>query len=461
LLTFFAPLVAYLLSWPVMLATVARVEIGIVYFITLVPLIAVMKKMAEFPQGHNFGDFLIVAICVGWIFRRARERRGLFDRSPLNIVVILLIFGSILNLIRGLTFLPLSDEVQVTRLLTWKNFMILPVLYFVGANNIKSDRFVQAIIGCVCLTLIVADFNFYTTFKWMNTEHYSDNIRISGPFSYLGPNEMGVFFSQHVFLLLGILYYTENRKLKYLILVCCSASMYPILFSYSRAAYMCTLTGLFFIGIIKDKRFLLLLLVLVILYSVVLPRSVVERIDMTFVGSEEVSEARNEAGVFDVGGTKIEMTGRKHLWVSALKYFEAEPLLGIGFDTFRHLEGFITHSLYMKILAEQGIVGSLIFLVFIVTVLRQSYVLFSKSKSKLRKGVGLGFMACVVVNLVGGIAGDQSLYYNFMCIYWLFMGIVASFNNALSEEEVSVQKVSCSASEEPSSSAIAVKSASY
>ncbi|MFC1863725.1 O-antigen ligase family protein [Thermodesulfobacteriota bacterium] len=109
-------------------------------------------------------------------------------------------------------------------------------------------------------------------------------------------------------------------------------------------------------------------------------------------------------------------------------YFKQNPIMGIGFDTFRHREGVITHSMYLKILAEQGLIGMIIFFIFVVNVLRQSYRLFKHSNSKLGRGVGLGFFTCVVTHLTGSISGDQSLYYNLMAIYWLFLGIVTSFN---------------------------------
>ena len=129
-----------------------------------------------------------------------------------------------------------------------------------------------------------------------------------------------------------------------------------------------------------------------------------------------------------MGGVTLDTVGRKDLWERAIGYFNQHPFVGIGFDTFRHREGLITHSLYLKILAEQGLLGAIIFLLFTMTILCQSYKLFKHSKSKLGQGIGLGFLTCVIVHLVGSISGDQSLYYNFMAIYWLFMGIVASFN---------------------------------
>lgn len=428
MLTFYAPLIIYLIFFPIMFITLFRVEIGILFFITLVPIIVVMKKIATFPGGNNMADFLLIALVIGWFLKAGRENRKIFESSPINLVVVLVVLGSIINIIRGYTFMALPADINLTRLMTWKNYMILPLIYFVTINTIRKEDIVKWIIICICFSMLAMDFNFYGTFKWLKSYHYSHDIRTSGAFSFLGPNEMGIFFSQFTFLLLGISYFLDDKKLRYFIFFVCVCNIYSILYSYSRTTYMGVIAGLLTLGLLKDRRLLLLLFALIISYSVVLPNSVVERIDMTFLDKQQTSEDRLQSSGFDVGGATIEVTGRKHLWEKATAYFKRHPFVGIGFDTFRHREGWITHSLYMKILAEQGLLGALIFLLFTMTILRQSYNLFKHSRSKLGQGIGLGFFTCIIVHLVGSVSGDQSLYYNLMAIYWLFMGIVASFN---------------------------------
>ena len=427
MLTFVAPFIAYLLSFPVMVISLFRVNIGLLYFITLVPIIAVMKKFAEFPQGQNVPDYLLGCLVIGWFFNAANEGRLLFKKSPINVVAIIVVLGSLINLVRGYTFMALPGEINLTRLMTWKNYMILPLLYFISLNTINSEKIVKWILACVCLSMLAMDFNFYSTFRWMRAEHYSDAIRISGSFSYLGPNELGVFYAMYTFLLLGITFFMKDKWAKSFVLVVCACNFYPILFSYSRAAYLCTLAGILTFGIFKDRRLLIIPLILIVFYQTILPQSVVERIDLTFTDKSEVSQGKLESSVMDVGGVSVDTVGRKELWDKAKAYFIQHPLVGIGFDTFRHKEGMITHSLYMRILAEQGVLGLLIFVIFIATLFSQSYKLFRHSANDLGKGIGLGFFVAIIVHLVGSISGDQSLYYNLMTIFWVFMGIVASF----------------------------------
>jgi O-antigen ligase len=428
MLTYYAPLIVYIISFPVMFVTLFRVEAGILFFIVFVPIISAMKKIVEFPGGNQFADFLLISIVLGWFFGNLRENGRIFRSSFVNSVVILVVIGSIISLIRGYTFMPLSAEMDLIRLKTWKNYMILPLIYFIAVNNINKENFIKWIMVSVCLSLLVMDFNFYTTFRWYKTWHYSDSVRISGPFYFLGPNEMGIFFAMYTFLLLGVSYFIEDKKFKYLVLFVCACNFYPIVYSYSRSGYICTIVGFLILGIIKDRKLLLLLIVLFILYRLVLPNSVVERIDMTFLDKTEISEEQQQMSAVDVGDVTIELTGRKELWEKAMYYFKEQPLLGIGFDSFRLKEGWITHSMFLRILCEEGLVGAAIFSLFSMTVLWQAYKLFKSSRSKLGKGIGLGFFACVLVHLVGSASGETHLYYNMMAIYWLFIGIVASLN---------------------------------
>ena len=427
MLTNYGPLFIYLLSFPVMILTLFNFEIGLLFFISIVPIISLMMKInKQFPL--NIVDLLMIFMVLGWFFRGKKMGEGFFKKSPLNFVILLVVVGSIIDLIRGYTFMALPDDINLIRLKAWKNYMILPLIYFISVNNIEKEKTVSRILVCVCFTMLAMDFNFYSTFRWLRSEHYSDLMRISGPIGYLGPNELGLFYSIYTFLLLGISYFVEDKKLKYLMLFVCACNFYPILFSYSRSAYLCALAGFLTLGLLKDRKLLVLLIVLVIFYSFILPRSVVERINMTFLEEGQISEEKERSSAIDVGGVELDTVGRKQLWDKAIIYFKQEPLLGIGFETFRHKEGWITHSLLMKILAEQGLVGMAIFIVFIFMIQWQSYRLFRHSKSKLGQGIGLGLFSSIILYLVGTLGGDTSLYYHFMAFLWLFIGIVASFN---------------------------------
>jgi len=408
--------------------TLVRVEIGIIYFSMLVPFIAVMKKIQLFPQGHNIPDFLIVAIIVGWIVAAAKHGRRLLQPSPVNFAVLAVVIGTSVNLITYFVQNSFSSEINLEILMDWKNFMILPILYFIGINNINRDKTVKIIVICVSLGLLGMAFSFRSTFIWLKSYHYSHDIRIAGPFVFLGPNEMGIFFAMMCSLLLSLAYYIDHSILRYFILFVCLCNLYPVVYSYSRSAYACAAVGIFIIGILKDRKVLVLLCFVLIFYRVLLPNSVIERIDSTFLDKTTATEETLERRALDIGDTTIDTVNRVGLWKKALSHFEEHPFFGIGFRAFAKREGKITHSLFMQILAEQGLFGLGIFVFFVTVCLRQSYTLFRRSPNKFGRGIGLGFFTCSILLLVGSLGGDISLYYNLMCVYWLFLGIVARYN---------------------------------
>lgn len=432
MLTTVAPFIIYLSFFPVLIITLFRVEVGILYFITIVPFVVLFKRIAEFPGGNNFADFLLIAIILGWIIGAYKENRRLFNPSPVNIVVVLFILQNALSLINGSLSAGFPPEVNMERLINWKNFMILPPLYFIAANNIKNDKQLILIIIFISIAMVGMDFNFYSTFRFFNPQHYTHDARISGGFGRFGVNEMALCTAMYTFLIFGISYFIENKKIRYFILFVCACNLYPIIFSYSRSGYFMVITGILLLGILKDRKFLLLILIIAMFYRVILPTSVIERIDMTFLDSN-VTESQMESSEVDVGGMKLDTVGRAGLWDSAMVHFHENPLLGMGFDTFRYKEGMITHSHYLKLLSEDGIVGFFVFIIFTITILRQSYKLFKRSTNRLGKGIGLGFFLCESLYLVGGLTGDISIYYELMAIRWFFLGVMAKYNY-ISEE---------------------------
>ena len=87
----------------------------------------------------------------------------------------------------------------------------------------------------------------------------------------------------------------------------------------------------------------------------------------------------------------------------------------------------IVHNMYLTILAEQGLIGMTVYVIFILVIFRQAFNLYRNSTTKIGRGIGLGFSTCMITHLVGSISGDVSQYYNLMAIYWIFLGIVARF----------------------------------
>jgi len=129
-------------------------------------------------------------------------------------------------------------------------------------------------------------------------------------------------------------------------------NLYCILFLYSRAAYIALVVGSFFLFAVKNRKLMILLIFVVVCWQVVLPEKVRDRIN----------ETTNEFGELDQSSEL-----RLIVWERSLELFYDNPIIGVGFGVFSEM-GFElgdTHNIYLKILAEQGIIGVIIFLLLL------------------------------------------------------------------------------------------------
>ena len=162
------------------------------------------------------------------------------------------------------------------------------------------------------------------------------------------------------------------------------------------------------------------LFLVAVLWQAVLPEKVVERIKST----------KNEYGELDESS---EM--RVEIWEIALQHFRESPVVGIGYGVFRNL-GLIlqdTHNIYVKILAEQGIIGLMIFLSVIGTFIKEGFTLYQKGDEDISKGLGLGMMACMFCLLVNNFFGDRWSYFELSGFLWIFAGLIARLNQLSSD----------------------------
>ncbi|WP_141400324.1 O-antigen ligase family protein [Ureibacillus acetophenoni] len=77
--------------------------------------------------------------------------------------------------------------------------------------------------------------------------------------------------------------------------------------------------------------------------------------------------------------TNDQGSGRFELWEQALDYFMSKPLLGIGafnfsdYYAFHHHKTLYVHNTYLEILAESGILGFTLFLLFLIVLMKKFY----------------------------------------------------------------------------------------
>jgi O-antigen ligase len=174
----------------------------------------------------------------------------------------------------------------------------------------------------------------------------------------------------------------------------------------------------------------------------ILPVSVKERIQMTTLSEDEKMEIEMKgAGRLSTTEQKYDPStqGRFEIWKLAMDIFKKNPFLGTGYDTFGALQGFDTHNNYLKVLAEIGIMGFLIYLYLYYLAFKCGWNLFRIATEGPIKGLGLGFAACVITNMLCNLAHDNWTYLSLMGFYWVLLALVvraSMITNQLQQKEV-------------------------
>ena len=389
-----------------------KAEWGLLLMVALIPQPNIYYKLYDFPMGKDFLDILFIAVAIRiFVNKRGFDRRG---NSALIIILILVSYFAVWNSSRNFSLpLPISTENPMLR--PWKGYAFMAGMYLLTFNAMKDGenhrKILAVLMVLVILFISVRSFRSYTA-----GASFIDDSRDVGPFWIvgLGSNHFGAFIAHYSAVLLGLFLLDDNRWRRMFFLAGVLFSLHPLFFSFSRGAYMAALVVLIFFGLAKKRSLLILVFVLVVAWQTLLPSSVVERIKMT----------RGEGGEIEESAAI-----RLDLWDHSLELFKKNPIIGIGFGGFRFTmpEGVRwtdTHNYYLKMLSEQGIVGFGLFLIVLCAGFRSGWKLLKGGKNGFEKGLGLGFMGCVVACATTNLFGDRWSYYEIGSYFWVFWGLV-------------------------------------
>ncbi len=389
-----------------------RAEWGLLLMVALIPQPNIFYKLYPFPMGKDFLDILFIAVGIGiFVNKGGFERKG---NSVLIIIIILMSYFALWNSSRNFS-LPLPISYSNPMIRAWKGYAFMVGMYLLTFNAVKEGenhrKILAVLMALVILFISVRSFRSYTA-----GASFIEDSRDVGPFWIvgLGSNHFGAFITHCSAFLLGMFLLDDNRWRKILFLLAVLFSLHSLFFSYSRGAYAAALGVLVFFGLVKKRSLLILVFALAITWQTLLPLSVVERISMT----------KGEGGQIEESAAI-----RLDLWDHALKLFKEHPVIGIGFGGFEYTmpEGVRwkdAHNYYLKMLSEQGIVGFGLLLITLFMAFRSGWKLSKGGKNGFEKGLGLGFMGCVVACVITNLFGDRWSYYEMGSYFWVFWGLV-------------------------------------
>ena len=403
----------------IFLTLIYKIEVGIFFLVPLFPLQNILDLIHNYPFGKDFVDILILALLVRWVLNRLPTKGPTFLKTPLNLPLLLLISWTFLELWRGSFYLGTGMPINLRdwRFVHWKNFMMLPLIYLIVLNNIKNPKHIKCLVLLMTLSILFMDVTFYNNISHRTMTHYDHSLRLTGTFSYLGPNELAAFHAQYAVILVSLFLLDLNKWRSLLFGVTALFSYYSVAFLFSRGGYLATFVAWAFLGLLRDRRILIVLLILILFWESLLPTAVVERIEMT----------RTEEGYDET------IEERLSLWQNAKQSISDNLLIGIGYDVipFLNFSSSISqqrraslHNAYLQVITEMGLIGLAIFLLLFGLGIRAGWQLYKTAPEGFEKGLGIGFMACTVALMSANMTGNHWYYLNVAGFYWVFLALV-------------------------------------
>lgn len=403
----FIPLVAYLGFWIMCLVSLGGKPLyGFYYMIPFLPYRTLRDHFLDYPLGANALTILVLAVIIGAIIHGKR-----LPKSKLYITW--LVFGIYLYLSMwlgmALSNAPAPLWLSDVNFVTWKDYMVIPLVFVAAGMVIEDRKAVRTVVILTAITLFFIDRSCLLESMSRTWTNFDEDKRGGGPLAY-GSNQTAAFLVQFAMFFWGFVQFAKRKKVKLAGYLLAAITILAAMYTFSRAGYLAILFSVFVLGVLKDRKLLLILGGFLLIWQSVVPTAVRERVNMT-----ENSNGQLEASAQE----------RVDLWENAEQSILRSPIVGNGFATFQlgeHVDNLKdTHNWYVKVLVETGIIGLIIAVIMLGQMLALSYRLFRRTSDPLYQGLGLGLLLAICACIISNFFGDRWTYLEITGLLWVLI----------------------------------------
>ena len=415
-----------------------RPSVGLFYLLPLIPLQTVRYRVNDWPLGSSLFGVMLIGVALGlW-----RSGQPVFPKTPwtrLLAIFAVFTFGSLcLGSAYLGTSMPLPGD---SRFGSWQEYMIMPALLLLSASVMRTKRQMQLVVLVMCIATLLLDKTFWNEVSGRDFSTYTEELHgEGGSMGYAGANGLAAFAAQMATFLLALAGFEQMKSLRAGYYSLAGFSVICLMYSLSRGGYAAFLAGWLVIGLLKQRKMLVLLGVFLFTWATLVPPAVQQRVDMTYDRQ--------------TGGLDHSSETRLSLWTNALEVFDTNAVLGTGFDTYEYMHlnkrtdggsGYYadTHNYFLKVLVETGVLGLLLFLWVLGRILGEGYRLFRQARDPFFASLGLGIIGWLVCAIVANFFGDRWTFLQVNGYMWVIAGLVCKAyelekNNQRGEHAISV-----------------------
>ena len=382
---------------------------GFYYMCPFLPYRTLRDHFLTYPLGANMLTILLLCVIIGALLQGKR-----LPKSKLYSIWLVYAIFTYLSMWIGTVMGTEAAPLWITDVtfLTWKDYMIIPLI-FVAAGLVLEDRkAIKNVVIIAAFTVLFIDRSCLMDSMSHSWANFDENKRGTGPLAY-GPNQTATFLAQFAMFFWSIGQFLK-KKYKLLCYALVALTIFDLAYTFSRGGYLALLLGVLVLGLLKDRKLLVVLGVFLITWQTVVPKAVMERVNMTETANGQLEASAQE---------------RVELWNDAEQSFKRDPLLGMGFASFQegqHVDSLRdTHNWYVKVLVETGIMGGLIVAFMLQQMLAGAFRLFRRATDPLYRGLGLGLFVCICTCLVANFFGDRWTYVEITGLVWMLVAASA------------------------------------
>jgi putative inorganic carbon (hco3(-)) transporter len=416
----FIPLVAYIGFWVMCLVSLGgRPLWGLYYLIPFIPYRTLRDHFKVYPLGGSMLTILVITVIVSALISGKRLPKS-------KLYLIWAVFGIYLYLSMwmgaALGNAPYPLWTNELNFLTWKAYMLIPLVFVATCLVVEDRKAVRTVILITAISLLFIDRSCILESMSRSWGSFDENKRDAGPLAY-GPNQTAAFLAQFAMFFWGFLQFVKRRKFKILGYALVAITLFATMYTFSRGGYLAVLFSVFVLGLLKDRKLLVILGIFLFTWQAVVPVAVRQRVMMTHDSSGQLEASAQE---------------RVDLWSDAEKSILADPIFGNGFATYQygqHVDELgDTHNWFVEVMVETGIIGIIIAFFLLQQMFSVSFRLFRRARDPLYRGLGLGLFIAMCTCMVANCFGDRWTYLEITGMLWVLMAVAVRADQLRGEE---------------------------
>jgi putative inorganic carbon (HCO3(-)) transporter len=404
----YIPIVAYLGFWVMSLASLGgRPLLGLYYMIPFLPYRTMRDHFLDYPLGANVLTILVIAVIVGALIHGKS-----LPKSKLYMIWLVTAVYLYLSMWLGTALgnAPAPLWLNDINFVTWKDYILIPLVFVAAGLVIEDRKAIRMVVILTAVCLLFIDRSSLLEALSRSWTNFDENKRTVGPLGF-GSNQTAAFLAQFCMFFWGFAQFLKRKKLKLFGYGIVGITLITIMYMFSRGAYLAVLCSVLILGLLKDRKLLLILGVFLLTWQTVVPVAVRQRVNMT-----QDSSGRLEASAQE----------RVNLWQAAEISILHSPIVGSGYATYQlgeHVDNLAdTHNWYVKVMVETGIIGLAFSLWLIQQLFATSYRLFKRATDPLYQGLGLGILLATCSCVIANCFGDRWTYLEITAPLWVLVG---------------------------------------